>query len=66
VLHLPGGALVEGGPADITLLDPDARITVDAARLRSRSKNTPFHGWQLRGGVGATIVGGRVVFEASQ
>jgi dihydroorotase len=65
VLRLPGGALVEGGPADITVLDPDARITVDAARLRSRSKNTPFHGWQLRGGVGATIVGGRVVFEAT-
>jgi dihydroorotase len=62
VLRLPGGSLVEGGPADITVLDPEARTTVEAARLRSRSKNTPFDGWQLRGGVAATIVAGRVVF----
>ena len=37
-------------------------VTIDRARLRSRSKNTPFHGWTLRGGVAATIVGGRVVY----
>jgi dihydroorotase len=64
VLHLPGGSLVEGGVADITVLDPEARTSIDAARLRSRSKNTPFDGWQLRGGVAATIVAGRVVFGA--
>src|SRR5512145_1392728 len=62
VLRLPGGSLVEGGPADITVLDPDARTTVAASRLRSRSKNTPFDGWELRGGVVATMVGGKVVF----
>jgi dihydroorotase len=37
-------------------------VNIDRARLRSRSKNTPFHGWTLRGGVAATIVGGRVVY----
>jgi dihydroorotase-like cyclic amidohydrolase len=31
--------------------------------MRSKSKNTPFDGWQLRGGVAATIVGGRIVYE---
>jgi dihydroorotase len=62
VMRLPGGSLAEGGPADITVLDPEARTTIEAARLRSRSKNTPFDGWQLRGGVAATIVAGRVVF----
>jgi dihydroorotase len=62
VLRLPGGSLVEGGPADITVLDPDARTTIAASRLRSRSKNTPFDGWELRGGVVATMVGGKVVF----
>jgi dihydroorotase len=46
--------------ADLTLLAPDAPVTVRASSLRSKSKNTPFDGWQLRGGVAATIVGGRV------
>jgi dihydroorotase len=61
VLGLPGGTLVEGGPADLTIIDPERRVTIDAAALASRSKNTPFHGWQLRGAAIATIVGGRVV-----
>jgi dihydroorotase len=38
-------------------------VTVSAASMRSKSKNTPFDGWQLRGAVAATIVGGRVVYE---
>jgi dihydroorotase len=62
VLNLPGGTLSEGAAADITVLAPDLPVRVDAAQLRSRSKNTPFDGWQLRGGVAATIVGGRVVY----
>jgi dihydroorotase len=62
VLRLPGGSLSEGGPADLTLLAPDLAVTVTAARMRSKAKNTPFDGWQLRGGVAATIVGGRVVY----
>ena len=62
VLRLPGGSLAEGAPADITLLAPDLAVTVTAARMRSKSKNTPFDGWSLRGGVAATIVGGRVVY----
>jgi dihydroorotase len=62
ILRVPGGTLVAGGPADITILAPDLEVTIDRARFRSRSRNTPFHGWTLRGGVAATIVGGRVVF----
>ena len=62
VLHIPGGTLSEGAAADITVLAPDMPVTVRAAALRSRSKNTPFDGWQMRGGVAATIVGGRLVF----
>jgi dihydroorotase len=61
VLNLPGGSLAEGQPADITILAPDVSTTVDAARLRSKSKNTPFDGWTLRGSVAATLVGGRIV-----
>jgi dihydroorotase len=63
ILHIPGGTLSAGSPADITILAPDLQVTIDRARLRSRSKNTPFHGWTLRGGIAATIVGGRVVYN---
>jgi len=63
VLNLPGGSLAEGQPADITILAPDARTDIDAARLRSKSKNTPFDGWSLRGGVAATLVAGRIVYS---
>ena len=62
ILGVPGGSLAEGSPADITVLAPDLQVTVDAARMLSKSKNTPFDGWQLRGGVAATIVGGRAVY----
>jgi dihydroorotase len=62
VLRVPGGSLSEGAPADISILAPDMAVTVSAAAMRSKSKNTPFDGWQLRGGVAATIVGGRPVY----
>ena len=62
ILGVAGGSLAAGAPADITILAPDLQVTIDRARLRSRSKNTPFHGWTLRGGVAGTIVAGRVVY----
>ena len=62
ILRVAGGTLAAGSVADITVLAPDLDVMVDRARFRSRSKNTPFHGWSLRGGVAATIVGGRVVY----
>ena len=64
VMNVPGGTLSEGAPADLTVLDPETTITVRAAALRSKSRNTPFDGWQLRGGVSATVVGGRIVYNA--
>jgi dihydroorotase len=65
VFNLPGGTLAEGSVADLVVLDPDRRVTVDATRHRSKSRNTPFHGWQLRGGVELTMVGGRIVHRAN-
>jgi len=62
ILGVPGGSLSPGAPADVTIIAPDLRVRIEAARLRSRSKNTPFDGWELRGGVAATFVGGRVLF----
>jgi len=66
ILRVSGGSLTEGAPADITIIAPDLRVRVKAADLRSRSKNTPFDGWELRGGVAATIVGGRTLFVNPQ
>ena len=62
ILGVPGGTLADGGVADITMLAPDTGVTIAASQLVSKSKNTPFDGWSLRGAVAATIVGGRVRF----
>ncbi len=62
ILGVAGGTLSPGAPADITILATDLAVRVQAAQLRSRSKNTPFDGWELRGGVAATIVGGRTLY----
>jgi dihydroorotase len=61
ILKVPGGTLVPGNVADITVLAPDLTVEIDRAALKSKSKNTPYHGWTFTGGVAATIVGGRVV-----
>jgi dihydroorotase len=63
ILRVEGGTLTPGAAADITILAPDLPVRVAAAALRSRSKNTPFDGWELRGVAVATIVGGRAVYQ---
>jgi dihydroorotase len=62
ILNLPGGTLLEGGAADLTVLAPDAAVTIQSSAFQSKSRNTPFEGWTLKGAVAATIVGGRVVY----
>jgi dihydroorotase len=62
ILRVRGGTLSAGSTADVTILAPDLQVRVDVAALRSRSKNSPFDGWTLRGGVAATLVGGRPLF----
>jgi dihydroorotase len=64
VMSIRGGTLTDGAPADVTIIDPDRVQTIEAAALRSRSKNMPFHGWSLRGSVLMTLVGGRIVHRA--
>jgi dihydroorotase len=66
ILGVPGGSLSVGAAADVTVIAPDLRVRIDASRLRSRSKNTPFDGWELRGGVAATFVGGRPLFVSAE
>ena len=62
ILRVPGGTLAVGVPADITVLAPELAVTVDSSAFKSLARNTPFDGWGFRGGVTATIVGGRVVY----
>jgi dihydroorotase len=62
ILGVQGGSLAPGERADITVIAPDLKVRVLAAKMRSRSKNTPFDGWELRGAVAATMVGGRTLF----
>ena len=62
--NLPGGTLAEGGAADVTVFDPGATWTVDPAAFLSKSRNTPFAGWELTGAPRMTIVEGRVVWSA--
>jgi dihydroorotase len=64
ILGVSGGRLAVGDVADITIVDPLRRWTVDPAQLQSKSRNTPFGGMQLQGQAVATIVGGRVVWRA--
>lgn len=62
VLGLKGGGLTVGAPADITLLAPDVSVEVSAASFRSKGRNTPFDGWNLRGAVAATMIRGQTVY----
>ncbi len=56
------GMLKVGGPADVTVIDPEVSWTIRASELTSRSRNTPFDGRKVKGRARATIVGGCVVF----
>lgn len=61
---LPGGSLREGAPADVTILGMRSRRRVEPERFRSKARNTPFAGRELRGGPVATVVGGRLVWRS--
>jgi dihydroorotase len=63
ILGVPHGTLRVGSSADVTILDMDYAYEVEATVLRSRSKNSPFLGWRLRGAAVATLVSGEVIFE---
>jgi dihydroorotase len=62
-LGIPAGQLEEGGVADVTVIDPELEWTVDAQKLVSKSKNTPFDGWKMNGAALCTIVGGKIAYR---
>jgi dihydroorotase len=57
------GSLARGSVADVTIFDPRKKWKFEASKSLSKSKNTPFDGWQLQGKVVATIVGGSIVYQ---
>ena len=59
VLGIPKGTLQIGADADITIIDPDVTWTVDPKQFRSKSTNTPFAGWTLRGRAVQVLVNGQ-------
>jgi dihydroorotase len=61
IFGLKAGSLAVGMPADIVIIDMDKEWTVDVTEFESKSRNSPFDGWQLKGKAVATIVGGKVV-----
>jgi dihydroorotase len=63
LINQPLGRLQVGAAADLTLFDPDLEWTYRAAEGRSKSRNSPFDGWKLKGAATATIVGGRIVYH---
>lgn len=64
VFGLAKGTLAPGADADVTIADLQESWEVDPSRFRSKSRNTPFAGWKVKGRIRTTIVGGRVVYEA--
>ena len=63
VINKPLGRIRVGGAADLTLFDPELEWTYHATEGCSKSRNSPFDGWEFRGAVTATIVEGRIVYR---
>ncbi|MEE9219025.1 MAG: dihydroorotase [Acidobacteriota bacterium] len=58
------GTLAPGSEADVTVLDPDREVVIDAGNLRSLSHNCPYGGWKLRGAAVMTMARGQIVWRA--
>ena len=65
LFKLDKGSLGIGKAADITLFDEKMEYTIDPSQFRSRSKNSPYKGWKVRGKVLRTLVNGKTVFKCN-
>jgi dihydroorotase len=63
VLGLAKGTLQVGADADVTLIDTQTEYVVDRREFRSKSRNSPFHGWTLKGRAVMTLCAGKVVYS---
>ncbi len=62
-LGIPRGTLAQGAVADVAIIDPELTWTFEAEKLASKSKNTPFDGWIMKGAATHTLVAGKVVYQ---
>ena len=63
ILKLPKGTLETGADADITVINPQLNWMVNVKTFCSKGKNSPFHGWKMRGKAALTIVGGEIKYD---
>ncbi len=64
IIGVDKGTLSKGKQADVTIIDPDAEYEIDVNTFRSKSRNCPYQGWNVKGKVEKTIVGGEIRFSA--
>lgn len=65
ILGIPMGSLREGGPAHVTVIDPDAEYIIDPESFQSKGRNCPFRGWAVKGRTVLTVVDGIVRYSLS-
>ena len=65
IFGLEVGTLGVGKKADITLFNEKEEYSIDPSKFKSRSKNSPYKGWKVRGKVLQTIVNGKTIFKSN-
>lgn len=63
IIGVDKGTLGKGRQGDVTIIDPDAEYVIDVNKFRSKSRNCPYNGWDVKGRVEKTIVGGEIRFS---
>jgi len=64
IIGIDKGTLGKGKQADVTIIDPEAEYVIDVNTFLSKSRNCPYHGWDVKGKVEKTVVGGEIRFAA--
>lgn len=65
IFKLEKGNLAVGKDADVVVFDPEMEYSIDVQKFKSKSKNSPFHGWQVKGRVSHTLVMGKIVHTSN-
>ena len=66
LLNIPKGTLRPGADADVTIIDPETTWKIDPAAFHSKSRNTPYGGWEVRGRAHTVIVSGEVRYTLGE
>jgi len=64
IINVDKGTLGTGKQADVTIIDPDFEYRLDMTNFQSKSRNCPYAGWNLKGKIQHTIVGGEIRYSA--